>query len=59
MFGGYEGYPAHTGGRDRFITTEDEAEKIGAAAWKNPEKTTENPIKKSNYITTSIRAGNG
>jgi error-prone DNA polymerase len=34
VFGGYEGYPAYAGGRDRFITTEDEAEKVGAAAWK-------------------------
>ncbi len=32
VFGGYEGFPAHVGGRDRFITALEEAEKIGAAA---------------------------
>ncbi|NNE35137.1 MAG: hypothetical protein HKN13_07880 [Rhodothermales bacterium] len=58
VFGGYEGYPAHTGGRDRFITTEDEAEKIGAAAARqSPKTTTENPRRKSAY-TTTVRTGN-
>jgi error-prone DNA polymerase len=33
IFGGYEGYPAHFGGRDRFITAADEARKVGAAAF--------------------------